>query len=686
MDICLISPPTVTEISERQLASKEVYRLMAEYAPLGILSLAAVLERQGLAPRVVDLNQLYYDHVTLDGGERAAFIQLAADHLESRPTDVYGFSTICSSYPLTLRLAREMKRRCPEATVVLGGPQASVVDVQTMREFDCVDFVLRGEAEVTLPQLLEVVSRGRAGAELVGGLTYRDGAGGVTRRPNAPVVTDLDGLPMPAYHLYPRIRDCRKFPLEAGRGCPFACTFCSTNDFFRRRYRLKSPRVLVEQMRLLKQDYGARSFDLIHDMFTVDRKKVLAFCEAVAESGEGFRWNCSARTDCLDEGLLEAMARAGCENIFFGIDAGSERMQAVLDKGLDLGEAAARIARASRLGVGNVVSLITGFPEETEDDLRATARFFGESLRYPKTTVQLHLLAPLAETPVTTHHREQLVYDEIFSDISFQGWEQAPEDRALIAAHRDIFTNFYAIPTRWLDRRYLMEMREFLLRGVARHRRLMTFLHQDSGDLSRVFDEWLMHAAARRRAADGPAVYAYYRGHEFTVDLLDFVRSRYPEVWGSRHLAATLAEVEAAAREGPPAPAAGGAAHVHGARTAPSADSVPVLSGNARLIRVSADYRRLMRCLRRRGRLDRIPAERVSLVLLRAGRGVKIVQPSRPASRLLDLCDGQRSLLEVARSFAPDEEVGGVPAEKAGLFGVLALSRQGLIELREAAA
>jgi radical SAM superfamily enzyme YgiQ (UPF0313 family) len=67
-------------------------------------------------------------------------------------------------------------------------------------------------------------------------------------------------------------------------------------------------------------------------MFTVDRRRVVVFCEAMIASGEKFTWSCSARTDCVDEPLLELMAHAGCHGLFFGIEAGSVRMQTIIDK------------------------------------------------------------------------------------------------------------------------------------------------------------------------------------------------------------------------------------------------------------------------------------------------------------------------------------------------------------------
>src|SRR5204862_3762764 len=106
------------------------------------------------------------------------------------------------------------------------------------------------------------------------GVTFRSG-GPVVRNPNPEAIADLDRIPMPAFHLYPELDPTAYVPLELGRGCPFACTFCSTNDFFRRRFRLQSPAAVIEQMRALRRRYDCRSFDLVHDMFTVDRKRVV---------------------------------------------------------------------------------------------------------------------------------------------------------------------------------------------------------------------------------------------------------------------------------------------------------------------------------------------------------------------------------------------------------------------------
>src|SRR6185503_11992091 len=339
MKVCLVSAPTANDFDDPKILESDAIRMIAEHAPLGILSLAAVLDQNGSPPVIADANRLYYEYCREEKSlrEKTDFTNYAAQRIAELPGDFYGFSSICSSYPLTWRMARELKRLRPGSVIALGGPQASVVDVETMKAFDFIDFVVRGEAEATLPALLEGLTS-HHGFDAVPGITFRRNSE-IVRNHNAPPIENLDSLPMPAYHLYPYMEGCRYIALELGRGCPFACSFCSTNDFFRRRFRLKSPERVIAEMRAMRDKYKVTSFDLVHDMFTVDRRKVAEFCNALISSNEDFCWGCSARTDCIDEDLIKLMSKAGCKGIFFGIETGSARLQKIIKKNLDLSEA-----------------------------------------------------------------------------------------------------------------------------------------------------------------------------------------------------------------------------------------------------------------------------------------------------------------------------------------------------------
>jgi radical SAM superfamily enzyme YgiQ (UPF0313 family) len=659
MRICLVSPPTATEFEDPAIAESEAIRLISERAPVGILTLAAVLEQQGASPQVVDLNRLYYAWLRSPGG--LDFCGYAARRLLAESADAIGFGTICSTYPLTIRIAGKIKHARPEIPVLLGGPQASVVDVATLRAFPFVDIVVRGEAEESLPRLLDAMPNPRLLAAIPG-ITYRRGTE-IVRNPNAPVILDLDALPMPAFHLYPGIEACRRLPLELGRGCPFACKFCSTNDFFRRNFRLKSPETVINQMRTLRGLYGRDSFELIHDMFTVDRKRVVAFCEAVIASGERFGWNCSARTDCIDDELIALMARAGCQGIFFGIETGSQRLQTIIDKNLDLREAAARIRSTDRHGIHTTVSLITGFPEETRDDLHDTVGFLMDAVPLDNAKPQLHLLAPLAGTPIHERHREQLTLDDILSDMSCHGWRLDTADRSLIAAYPDIFPNFYAVPNAGLDRNYLRELRDFILHGIVRFRWLLVGLHQAVGVLS-VFDLW-----RARRGSDSSEYYAHI---DFRRDFLAFAREweeTRPQ-WLTPAISTLLACEEAL----DPTPLRTVSKH----RAA--SDPLPRVAENVRILEVEADYAAVLECLRERRSLSDVPAGKVAIAFRASeGQPTEVLRLSPLSARLLALCDGERSPREIARRLAGHEDLSGFSPRAACRLSLEILREQGLI-------
>ncbi len=524
MKVCLVGVPTANEFDDRTMGEADALRAVAEHAPLGVLSLAAVLEERGLRPEVVDLNRLYYNFRRSSQQNEDDFSRFAAAYFRQRQFDFVGFGSVCSSYPVTLRIACEVKRQQPNSVVALGGPQASAVDVDTLKAYSEIDLVLRGEAEETLPQLLEALDKGGPLDE-VAGLTFRRD-GKILRHPDASGIADLDSLPFPAFHLLPDMETCRFMPLELGRGCPFACTFCSTNDFFRRRFRLKSPARMLEHMRRVKTTYGIDAFELVHDMFTVDRKRVAAFCEALLASPDKFYWGCSARTDCIDEDLIELMASAGCRGVFFGIETGSQRMQTIIDKGLDLADSRERVRACSKSKIKTAVSLIVGFPEETTEDLRSTVGFFMHSLLHDYVDPQLVILAPLAGTPIHHQHKENLYLEPADSDMSYRGWDQGPEEKKMIAQHPDIFPNFYSVPTN-LDLEFVKELRDFLLNGSRTARGLLVELHKAGGDMLDIFQDWRAWRMRNRGPFPEQDRSAYYASGAFSRDLFAFVEAQY---------------------------------------------------------------------------------------------------------------------------------------------------------------
>jgi len=691
--ICLVTALTVADFIDPDLIAGAHTDTGAQ---LGVLTLAALLREQGFNPSVVNLDDLFFEFIGRDtkraplkpdGNASQAtnvetplsefFFSFVVRHLGPASFDVFGFSSICSSYPLTLRLAAQARRTNANTTIVLGGPQASVVDIATMHAFPCIDLIVRGEADDTFPALMKLLETGDSRWQSLSGITFRRGED-VIRNPNARVVENLDRLPMPAFELDASIRARKGIHLEAGRGCPFVCTFCSTNDFFRRNFRLKSSHTLIEQISALKKEYGIDYFSLVHDMYTVDRKKVVEFCDAISASGEKFTWGCSARTDCIDDDLLGLMASAGCAGIFFGIETGSQRLQKVINKNLDLDETIRRIECADRNGIRTTVALIVGFPEETRDDLRDTLHFFIDALRFEHVEPQCSLLAPLAATPIYEQHKDELIFDRIFSDISNQNWRLDPVEQEMIREHPAVFPNFYAIPTVLLDRQYVKEVTDFATYLATWFRWLPVAILQDSADLLNVFDRWQRWRLERPpRVDDEDTTWTpYYSHRRFHREFLEFVRTCYvPEMANAPAAIVAVLEAESV--------------HSRDALV-PIVDAADTFQDNIFPYRLpelcvaqfDVDYNELIDSLKKKRDLTSLSSGSSTVVFSPQNDRLDIWQLPPLSAMLLTLCNGTHTVRDIVRDFSRlATEFDGVPAEKVCLFGLMQLKDDGFIGL-----
>lgn len=408
---------------------------------IGLISLAAAVQPEGHRVTIYDpKREVRFGRRSYD----ADFYDAAAqDILATRPEAV-GFTTLGCSFLFAVRVAERIKLQEPEMPILLGGPHATMLDRRILEAYDQFDVVVRHEAEQTLPPVLARLET--RGFDSIPGLTWRSRTRGEVRStPGLPKVEDLDSLPIPLYDLYPipeLALDLMR--VEAGRGCPFSCTFCSTASFFQRSYRLKSPERLLREMDLLHARYGAAEFKLDHDLFTVDRHKVRAFCEAV--QGRNYRWRVSARTDCVDEELLESMALAGCIGLYFGIETGSQRMQRISQKRLHLDGVDRILALAESFGIESTVSFITGYPEETREDQDATLDMVGDAFRRSEAWClpQLHILLPEPGTPMFEQHAHVLAYDGYVTPYNARLLREDDQDH--ISAHRDLYATYYYYP------------------------------------------------------------------------------------------------------------------------------------------------------------------------------------------------------------------------------------------------
>ncbi|WP_316235390.1 MULTISPECIES: B12-binding domain-containing radical SAM protein [unclassified Bradyrhizobium] len=418
-------------------------RVHVETSPhLGLMTLATILERAGHNVRIIDPKELFETRDSASPDED--FLEAWAQEILRCDPSIVGFTALGRTLPYCVGVARRLKAAAPHSPIVIGGPHATIVGERLLEKFDCFDVVVRYEAE---PLILDLVRNLQSGASLDGipNLLFRRDSS-IVRTRHSLEIPEMDDLPPPAMHLYD-ISDTMmaELSLEAGRGCPFSCTFCSTATFFKRRYRLKSNYRLIADMEDMRGRYGVSRFILNHDLFGLNKKSLREFCRLI--TGRGFTWKCSMRPDTLDRSLLDQMVAAGCVDIYFGVETGSERLQSVIKKRLDLSFARRTLSTVAAMGVTCTASFITGFPEESIEDQDATLNLIGDLLAEApdKITAQLHILSP--------EPGSELAIDP--AAIAFDGL--GPElddlfDARLVEQEPELFSVFYHFKTtlpRW---------------------------------------------------------------------------------------------------------------------------------------------------------------------------------------------------------------------------------------------
>ncbi|GAM08005.1 putative methyltransferase [Geobacter sp. OR-1] len=338
--------------------------------PVGLLTINAVLREAGFSSLVANLSRI----------GREEIIRL----LRSGAPSVVGLSQFTHNRFETLEMARLVKEVLPGCFVLLGGPHATCRWQEMLESSPCVDAVALGEAEMTMLELAgQLRSGGIDPSRPIPGLAFRGADGRVISGGQRPVVERLDEIPLPGRYIDNSIGVDPRQQLEfliTSRGCPSACSFCSSPRFWGRRLRFRSPGSMIEEIRYLRDRYGLIYFSIRDDTFTADRKRVLEFCRLLLEQRIFVLWNCQSRVNALDSEMLGWMKRAGCECIQLGVESGSQKVLECLGKKITPAESETAAILIRDVGIRLSVYLISGTIPETDEDITATCRLI-ESMR-----------------------------------------------------------------------------------------------------------------------------------------------------------------------------------------------------------------------------------------------------------------------------------------------------------------
>jgi anaerobic magnesium-protoporphyrin IX monomethyl ester cyclase len=414
VDILLVNPPTPDGglwIRTQHRVGRRTRENMV-WPQVSLAQMAALLE-PAYKVRIVDANAERIDwpaftKILDEARPRYYLTQVTAPTLEN---DMYG----C------------FLARARGAQTIAFGTHVTPIPRETMRSYPALDYVLVGEPDLTLRDLLDHLENrfdqrppelaamftkmdptcqpsqhedGRPDLHGIKGLVWRKN-GEIVMNMVRPFVADLDDMPIPRHELLPL--DKYRMPMIKGpftfivtsRGCPAGCTYCIKHVSYQYSARLRSPALLVEEIKQLKK-LGIHNIHMYADLFTVNRDQVVELCQRLIDEKVDIKWTCNSRVDYVDEEMLALMGKAGNWLISWGIESGNEQILRHARKGAYPDKAERALIWARKAGIKNWGYFIIGLPGETEETIRQTIDF---AKKLPLDIALFHVAAPYPGTP-----------------------------------------------------------------------------------------------------------------------------------------------------------------------------------------------------------------------------------------------------------------------------------------------
>lgn len=363
------------------------------FPPLGLLYIAAYAEKEG--------------HVVV---VRDFAIRKRKEDIDFKKYDIVGISTDTTRHRQALQLAKKAKTM--GCTVVMGGPHPGYVD-EEMLSTKRVDFIVRGEGEITFSELVASLQRQDSELHSVRGISFLLN-GKVVRTPPRPFIEDLDSLPLPARHLIPMDRYQRTrlggrpiTPLITSRGCPYQCAFCASSHFWGTKMRMRSVESVLKEIEEIYYQYRFNAVAFVDDTFNVSPKRVVELCRGIIDRKLDLWWWNLSRIDLLlrNEEMVKEMVRAGGKAVFIGVESSNPRTLHELKKGIEVGEIIQTVEMLKRNGLEIHASYILGGLHDDVKTIHDTIRF---AKRLDTNVAQFAILTPYPGTAVYKQVKDRI--------------------------------------------------------------------------------------------------------------------------------------------------------------------------------------------------------------------------------------------------------------------------------------
>jgi radical SAM superfamily enzyme YgiQ (UPF0313 family) len=368
----------------------------------------------GLLLLIAGLRSYFGSAVTVHFWDMKLY-QSTPDSLPSRlrelQPDVIGVSALNCEASASFEIAAFAKTWNPDVLTIIGGP-FTLRQAPMILSSSQFDWVFEGAADRTLLQALERRFSGQDLGSDIPGLSYRGASGDICLNHQQDLITDLDNLPLPAwdvldfdrYSKYDRKRIItnvgqRKYAyLFTSRGCPYLCNYC--HDTFTKRFVYRSEASILEEIRVLHENYGITEFHIIDDIFNLHRPRAISIMRAIGDRWPGklfIAFPNGLRGDILDEAVIDAMVYGGTYQATISIETVSPRLQILVEKHLDIEKAKWAIEEFDKRGVIVQGAFMLGFPTETPEEIESTLSY---AIKSPLTHAFFFSVIPQPNTPI----------------------------------------------------------------------------------------------------------------------------------------------------------------------------------------------------------------------------------------------------------------------------------------------
>jgi radical SAM superfamily enzyme YgiQ (UPF0313 family) len=463
MKILLINPPVfnILDPSLPQILHEEEDPM----PPLGLMYLAAYLKKNtNHQVGILDC------HV-----EKLDYAQIKEKIKQENP-DVVGITTMTFTLLDVIETIKVIKQVSPAVKIVLGGPHPTIYPKETAKIKE-VDFCIMGEGEKVFLKLIENINN-PSKFDQIKGMAFRKG-NEIINTGQTEFIENLDDLPFPARHLLPYKKYfssiSSNFPVTTmftSRGCPYKCLFCD-RPHLGKNFRARSAKNVVDEMEECHK-LEIKEIFIYDDTFGVDRQRVLDICSEIKKRKLNIAWDIRTRVNTVDEEILKALKKAGCQRIHYGVEAGTQKILNVLRKGITLDQAAKAFRLTKKFGIKTLAFFMLGSPQETKEDILQTIKFakklkpdfavFSVTTPYPATDLYRMGL----EQKVLPYDYWKRFAENPNPDFKPRFWEKELSREELLSLFTKAYRSFYFRPNYILKR--ILQVRsakEFLLKAKA---------------------------------------------------------------------------------------------------------------------------------------------------------------------------------------------------------------------------